>query len=394
VRTTGAAAQPPAPVTEPAVGGSYTDPAFGTTITRLSTATGTHGWVPDSPNVQAWNSSQTLLLLRGTTGSWHLLSGSALTGAPLPLRLPNGNIQPRWSPINPDLLYFVRGNALYRYSVRAARATLVRHYPTLGRTVTIGAHQDLPLGGRYLALLGPATYDHSGEWVKARVAVVDLRTGRPGRPYTLLRPRGAGHENLDWISITPDSADVMVMWAGQGPSLYTRTWRRIRQVAKWDENGAFCRASNGTWWFVETHYLGNFSTDIEANPLTYDVPPRVLWRAPRYNMNADISCGASRLRNWALVSTYWNGIGQHPTTGPALPFDDEVFELGMNSAPSSPTVRRLAQTRTYESDDLYDEPHATQSRDGRLVLFASNLGVDPAVEGYDDTFAIDLRGVR
>jgi len=378
-----AALATPESIAPPAVGASYTEAEFATRITRVTESVGTFGTAPEYSKVQAFNANGSRLLLRRTDATWVLHDGRSLRRLG-PAGLPGGEIEPRWSPRDPDRLSYLRGDSVWSFSLRSGRSRLVARFPELGR-LSSGGEQDVSLDGRFIAVHGPTT-PIDGPFEQTRAFVVDLATGRRG-PIRLLRPPTAG-ETLDYVSITPDGTRVLVMWSSHGAVLYTRNWRRLRRLTTWDEHGDVCRG-DGRWWFVTSHYRPETNdTVVEAVPLNGKAK-RILWRAPR-NMGLHVSCRATGVPGWAIVSTYWHSQGR-PRPMPVA-FDNEVFALSLTSSVEAPVVRRLATTRMVERFGYGDEPHATVSRDGGIVLFGSSFQRSPTPLQVPETWAIDLRG--
>ena len=384
----------PAAIVEPGLGQTYVDPVFATTVKRLTVTPAprarksTAGLVPEYSKVQAWNCDDSLLLLRCTDGRSFLLNGQTLSGA-RPTKLPGGDIEPRWSPTNPNTLYYLLDEGVYRYSVKTDKSVLVARMKGMGQ-LSSGAEQELPADGRYLAMHGTEVDKPNGQYVSTKAFVVDLKTGKAGPTKVLKSPGNNPDDFLDYVAMTPDSKYVMVMWASHGADLYTPNWKYVRRLTTWDEHGDFAQYEPGKYAFVQAHYRPDTNDEtIELSPLDGS-PRRTLWLAPAFNMGLHISARNTALPGWVFVSSYWDGLGQRPG---ATPFENEVFALSLSSTVDAPVVRRLAHTNTLERADYFDEPHATVRQDGRVILFASNFGRFVKDENYDDTYAIDLRGI-
>ncbi len=378
----------------PPLGGSYVDPVFGTTVRRISATrspTAGHsypGTVPEYSKVQAWNCDDTRLLLRGTDASWYLYDGQTLSGRTA-TKLPAGDIEPRWSPTNPGCIIYMLDDAIYKYSVSSGRSYRIAYFKGLG-PLSSGAEQELPRDGRYIAVHGPVHEDKTGRYLYTQAFTVDLTTGKRSQLVTLKSPGNNPDDFLDYVAITPDGADVMVMWAAYGAKLYTRDWKLVRRLTTWDEHGDFAEYEPGQYAFVQAHYRPDTNDEtIELTPLDGS-PRRTLFRTAAFNMNLHISARNTALPGWVFVSSTWDGAGQDPGH---VPFSNEIFALSLSSTANAPIVRRLAQTRMPYRADYYDEPHVTVRQDGRVALFASNFGRFMTNEDYDDTYAIDLRGI-
>jgi hypothetical protein len=372
---------PVTPIAPPRASESYVDPSFGTRVTRITDAAGGAGIVPEYSKVQPFNANGSRLLLRRTDAAWFLYDARTLhpLGA---AGLPGGEIEPRWSPRDPDRLTYLHGESVWRWSLRTRRSKLIARFPGTGR-LSSGAEQELPLGGRYLALHGANT-ESDDRFVETKAFVLDLKTGRRGR-LKILRPPVTG-ETLDYVSITPDGKRVLVMWSRSGAMLYSRNWQQLRRLTTWDEHGDVCRAADGRWSFVVAHYLAVPNEEIvEAVPLDGRAP-RTLWRAPR-TMGLHVSCRATAVPGWAIVSTY----AVRTDSSEPVAFENEVFALSLGSTTAAPVVRRLASTRMLRRRDYFDEPHATVSRNGRLILFGSSFQQSANPLPKPETWAIDLR---
>lgn len=341
------------------------------TVVQITHAPGPGtGFVPEYSRVQAFNADGLRFLIRGTDASTILFDGKTLKRiAKLPV--PEGDIEPRWSPADPDTFTYLDGDAVREWSLRQRRAHTLARFPGLG-PLSSGAEQERDRAGRFYALKSPDN----------RAWVADLKTGRRG-PITRLRRAG---DTLDYVAITPDGRHVMVMWARYGAVLYTRAWKRVRRLTTWDEHADFCRTTTGEDVLVIAHYrAGPNDQVVELVPLD-GAPRRVLWRAPRFNLALHISCRNTKRPGFAYLSSYWDGVGQRPPGG--TPYENEVFTLALSSTPAAPDIVELGRTRMTERNDYFDEPHATVRQDGRLVLFASNHGRYAADPSYADVFAL------
>jgi len=82
---------------------------------------------------------------------------------------------------------------------------------------------------------------------------------------------------------------------------------------------------------------------------------------------------------WVLLSSYSATDGT-----PAGPFHDEIYQVATNGSGS---VRRLAHHFSIYGGDYYASPRADISRDGHLIAFTSNWGVEG---GRKDVFILKI----
>lgn len=373
--------------TAPGQYSSYRDPVFGTTIRQLTgAATAGQGFVPEYSKAGAFNADGTRFLVRGTDGSTRLFDSSTMEELET-LPLPEGDIEPRWSPVDPRVLTYLDNTGasqVRQYSTATGQSTVLGSYAGFGE-LSSGAEQDHSREGRYYAIHGDQVY--SGDtWMSTRAFVADLKTGSRG-PVTTLVPPAPG-DFLDYVAITPDGNFVMVMWALTGAGLYTRDWMFVRQLTDWDEHADFCRTRAGEDVLVIAHYRAGPNDEVVEMVPVSGAASTVIWQASAYNLALHVSCRNTAMPGWAYLSSYWDGIGQRPGL---TPFENEVFALSLDSSPGAPVVRRLAHTGMVERADYFDEPHATVSPDGRVILFGSNFGRYVDSDSFANTFAIDLR---
>src|SRR2546425_11792102 len=144
----------------PEVGGSYIDPTFGTTITRLSEA-------PKTPNAADAGSLPLINNEYSTMSPWsegnaHLLlvhhsyfalyDGQGRYVKDLPLDV-NSSSQPRWSRGSPDVFYYLRGNALLSYDVGTDTRAIVRVFGEYTAISGLG-ESDISEDGDHFVLVG------------------------------------------------------------------------------------------------------------------------------------------------------------------------------------------------------------------------------------------------
>ncbi|GIK82805.1 MAG: hypothetical protein BroJett024_39100 [Alphaproteobacteria bacterium] len=122
-------------VAKPAVGGSFVDPQFGTTIRRISDAAakGFEFIKPMYSTIQAWNADETrLILLR--PGGWHeLYDGKTYQYLrTLDDISPADDEQVYWDTTDPQVLYYANivERRLYRYNVETRAKTMLRDFST------------------------------------------------------------------------------------------------------------------------------------------------------------------------------------------------------------------------------------------------------------------------
>jgi len=169
--------------TRPGYLSSYTDPDFGTTVTRISDSTtavdgstntsGGVAWGNTVRNVyskvQAWNADMSLLLVENENRS---AAGVSLGGVTVKKAILDGSTYAflyglsfspwdyRWHPTDPDVLFYTSQNQLYKWSVSGGTSTLIHTFSAYSATngaIDIGKGEgNLSADGRYIVITAAA----------------------------------------------------------------------------------------------------------------------------------------------------------------------------------------------------------------------------------------------
>ena len=376
----------PAPLT------TFLDAAYLTCFERITDDPGSSDApVPIRAGLQAWNVDQTKLLLASgdilaspswTPGVWQL--GEAIRkGAP------------RWSPSDPEILYYLDGNRLESWNVSTLSVHTIRQFDEYAQLDPSGSHDDAAPNG-LIALVGRTAQG------TAEAFVYDLVRDRKG---TTLGGTRADGSVLESVGMTPLGDFVWLRWRNPSGGL----WIQSCDTAMVDEGrlapfqGAFDVAldSDGTQWVVgsTSGAIGGIQGGFIAK---YRVPNG--WD----RIDSGDPSGAGTLCPWedrpdaASISASAPGVGYvivshnvdatHASTL-RLPFSNELVKLYLDSSLESPHLERLADTRT----DPYAAasscafrpqlagqafPNGTLSRDGTRVLWGSTWGASCRSEAY------------
>src|SRR5262249_59659743 len=157
----------------PARGGQYVDPAFGTTIRRLSDAAGegvgyvTHGYSKVSP----FNADSTRVLLEKGGGVLHVRD---LQGNVVRDQLQNFGILPRsnpvWSRTDPNILYFHAegGNQIKRYNLSTNQVDTLFTFSSYGK-ITFSSKGDISWDGDRIPVMADGRLGFIYQVTKAAV---------------------------------------------------------------------------------------------------------------------------------------------------------------------------------------------------------------------------------
>lgn len=373
-------------IAKPALGQNITDVNFGNCvqIKRIvdAAALGSGEAVPAYSKLQAWNSDRTKIHLQ----SGHILNANNYTVFRLAPYMPN----PRWSPVDPNIIYTTRANQFVSYNIQTGAFTVLHTFTEYidfdnDTTTRESQFEEISLDGRYTAMIGKRTsgtyeafsYDIQND-IKSPVLVV---SGRPcGLPNNL--------------QMSPSGNYVIVNWAAGGDSRYCtvesydRNMNFVGTVATGHGHGDLIEDSSGVEWFVDfspDNYVGITGPVIKKNrvPNGYDQYKAGDQSAIKTLLRLDwshsmhISCQGPVGINWCVAGTYngeSNGWQQ---------FEGEIFKVYLDSidaypagsGPSNPHIERLAHHRSNPvvcGDNYWLQPHASINRDGTQIIFGSH----------------------
>lgn len=379
---------------KPPMGVWTIDQVFGTEIVRLTDAraSGHPGIVPQYSKRQAWNANDSLLLLFNCAGTALLHNGRTYQF----IRTIDGVFGEDvfWHPTKPNIIICSNERALLSYDVGLDRFDTVAHFPQYDWFNTRG-EGNLSLDGRYYAFAGQ-TYDTATHIKDIVIYDLDRRTIAKSMPMP------PALEDFDWVSISPLGNYVVIDYATtqtaryNGVEVYDRSMNFLWQKPLGAGHSDLAVDENDDEILVMDYYDDATNSGwIKKFRLADGKETKLL----ELNWSFDLheSCRNTARRGWCIVSTF-DGEGRLTDDAASwLPFEDEVFMLKLDG---SGTVQRLAHhhsrrfspaTPDRDNSNYYAEPHATVSRDGSRILFASNWREGIAIDSSVDTYLIDIR---
>lgn len=368
----------------PAHGETYDDPAFGTTIERLTDASGIAfgGFVPEYSQHSVFNLDDSRMILVAGDGSLRLYHGDGrfervLSAASL-------NSEARWSRQSPDWLYFHTGNQIRRLDVETRQVVNVGA-PFSG-SISFGRGQGDISDNERIALVRDQRY----------VSIYDLAAGQALFEIDTTQAPING-TSFDNASVSPDGDRLMVSFnrrgsgRGTGVELFDEAGNFLGQLQNTPGHSAMGRDVDGT----QVLFITNVATDPQQPPgcdngilkISLDGNQR---RTCLLRLDWIISKHLSANGNdgWVYISTYNENARPQPGA-PADPtvwhaFTNEIFRLRADGA----AIDRLAHHRSI-SDVYWLQPHATVSMSGNKLVYGSDFQQRPHPE-YGDTYLIDL----
>jgi hypothetical protein len=394
-------------IQKPAYLQPYTDPVFGTKITRI---TNNDGVVTGSKRIhlyalqQPWNADDSyLLLMSGFT--WHLYNGQTyeyiktLKGMPLDPDTPSGTkADPIWDPTNPDIFYFFDKNTIKKYTVSSDTITTLRTFPNYIYVTPFDKGLTISPDGKiaFVGLQGGDDYSNA-----TTMWVYNVFTDKLGPPYTLAV--GASWPGAKWAGISHSGNYVVVGYLGSSteegdgycsysvdPATYALTY--LGNINNAIQHGDVTIDEDGSDVFVVIDNTGGagYSKHLMSNP---SVKTRVLGKPITeipFGNETHISGRCINKKGWVIISNYADVA--EVVDGVDQVFEDEIFAVKING---SGEVRRIAHhhSQVYSNGSTlsyWATPRATANRYCNKILFESNWR-DTSNNGDNvDVYIVDL----
>ena len=215
---------PDTALTLPAVGTSYTDPAFGTQTVRIG-----QNMRPEYSQLQAWNADMSLLLVNSLqiidVKTYKVLHT-------VDYKWPAWGNALRWSPTDPLTLYYLGGDfpgclgaAFMKYKLTSGatmlgQPILVKCFPEYEKFLKDESFEELSDDGRYVALLArKPTSSNSFGWV-AEAFVYDIQADVKHKALELPVDATWGPRTCDHIQVSPSGKYALLQCAGGTARFY------------------------------------------------------------------------------------------------------------------------------------------------------------------------------
>ena len=365
------------------LGQSYTDPVFGTDITRI---TAIH---PESSNSQIyvrngfWSADGSLFMHHRNGGCPGDLVDTK-TGEVVRENVP-GCFRASFDPVDPDVLYYPSGASIMRYDVSRGEAAPLKDF-----------------GGELQSLGGSVDYiDRSGRYFVVNVAgTVHVWDKQDDALYggTL----SGAQVGTGWIGISPDANYLIV------PGDFEfRSYAIDHETRTVDTNGTLfwtlcgdhadiVSTSDGKTYLVAFECWSEaaiYRVDVTIPQTGNDDAGRDKQRSDNvrlidltFSESGHISCAAAgRYRDWCFYSAT-TGDDTFANPGPWRPYKQEIVAM---QAVEPFAVRRLAHHRSRSIYSSYwRQPRVSASWCGNVVGWVSNYGFDGS--DYADAYVIHM----
>jgi hypothetical protein len=372
----------------PQKGDMYRDPGFGCEVRRLTAGVEDYGSPAhhEYSSMNPFNADNTRILGLLNSGAFFIMDkrgNEIVSGAKLGIL---GNQEPRWSPHNPNLLFFHERNQIIKYDLGTSTFSTVHVFQNYTTINFGGGEGDISEDGDHIVVIGNNRFVQVYEFSTDTVSPV-FDTGANG---------------YDWFDMTPDN-NVLGLWYARGAGryrgleLFDRNMQFLRQVIPWTGHADRGRDINGDEIIAiiasndPFPALGCEENGVEKIRL-FDSQKTCIF--PLYwGEGAHISINNVHGHPWMLVSntSYFDSVSAPSEWLPANWMDrwgTYVNEIDLVKLDGS-IVWRLAHHRSRALDSYYHMPRAALSGDGSYVLFDSNFDLSPRRD-YTDIYMIPI----
>lgn len=372
----------PHQLNEPGARQSFYDPVFNTCMTRVTDHSGdnpqaghTFGLKNEYSRVQSFNADGSVILVRGTDGSWYLYDAVSLQLlSEIPL-----DIDPRWDANDPSIIYYFSNAELHSFHIGTSIDTVIHDFSN-----------DLPGGTPVMVWTryeGSPTVDsrywglmvEDENWLTSAFLVYDLNEDQVVSIRDIRNWTDETRE-IDSVSISPLGTYFLAYHdkycePGQlgsdldpcGLMVYDHNLENGRGLLRIIGHSDLALDENGrevlVYQDIDTDTISML--DLETGTVTQllDID------FSKISVGLHFSGRAFQKPGYAVVSTYTSNPGTITW------MDNQVFlvELKPNGR-----VIRLAFTRSLvdesQEHDYWAEPQASANQDLSRVVFTSNWG--------------------
>lgn len=366
------------PIPEPQPRVAYRDAIYGGCIVRvtdrnndLSPDDQSKGLKNEYARIQAFNSDQTMIMVRSLDAYYYAYDANTLE---VLHQLPSMN-DPRWSNLNPHLIYYIGDLTLMSYDLESDQHRLVHDFSEdfPGKDITAvwtrweGSQS---LDDRYWALMA-----EDQDWMTIAFIIYDLELDQIISQREIDPPG-----DVDSVTISPlgnyflaqfDYCEHGSMGSGDQPCglmVYNRELQDPRGLLRIVGHSDLALDANGN----EIFFYQDIDTDHVA---ILDLASGMISNLYPIDFTYCDGCGMHfsglgyQLPGWGLIS-YSDG---DPIT--RMWMDDHIFAVELTHGGG---VVRFAQHHSLvdpnQEHDYWAEPHASVNRDFSRIVFTSNWG--------------------
>jgi hypothetical protein len=369
---------------EPAVRRAFRDPVFETCVVRVTDrkqdvlkGDDSLGLKNEYSRVQSYNADDSLILVRGTEGSWYIYDAKTLkVSTSLPIE-----IDPRWDGQDPYRLYYNSGTRLIDMNLKQGISGEVHNFatdfPAQSLTAVWMRYEGSPsIDTRFWGLMA-----EDETWSPTALLVYDIQQDKVIARLDVGNWPPESRE-IDSVTISPLGTYFLAYvdkFCEEGSSypcglmVYDRNLQNGRNLLPVIGHSDLALDANGreVVVFQDVQKDEISMLDLDTGPVTPLFPIDFSYSPIGFHFSGQ----AFQKPGWALISTY---SGAQPS---ATWMDDQIFAIEL--IPGGRVVR-LAHTYSIvdqgQEHDYWAEPQASVNNDFTRVLFTSNWGKSGTAE--------------
>ena len=355
----------------PAVGGTYVDPVFGSTVKRISNALATSNadrggnltWITDEYSTMSPFNSDNSRILLVHQSYFGLYDGNGVYIRDLPLDISSSS-EPKWSRMDNHTIYHVHGNQLKTYDISSGAMNIVHTFSEYS-VISGKGESDISSDGDHFVFAGDGRY----------VFVYRISTG------TKSAVLDTGGRGFDSLYITPNN-NVTIAWNQSGTVRYTG-------IEMFDSDMNFQKqlARAGGHMDVTLDTNGNevlvWTNSNDPQPICNNAIVKIRLADGQqtclvsFDWSLAVHISAPDNSGFVYVETYAPGNPTPP--GGWVAYTNELLQIKLDGT----QVLRLAhhRSRPFQTNTYNWQPRMSTSRDGNRVVFNSNYDLQ-AIVGY------------
>jgi len=383
--------------TPPPKGQSSVDPVFGCSVKRLTDSTRDEtGWdgkhlafMNYYSTMTAINASDAMLFVVSNDGNCRIKNVNGDVVIPV-AKMPAFSGHPVWDASDSNIFYYASGNALYKASIGGTSVTsIILHTFSEYKAIVSPDAADLSQDGDHMALVGQNANNTMDVFVwsishQAKTSVYTTTCTINGSVNGAAQP-GCVHK----LQLTADNLlTIQFLGDGSGAEQGVRLWNGSTLVHLQDKTDHYDTgydltgksvyiASNNSdtlpglknpcasGWGMDVRQLGN----LQSSLCLLDHPPywHVSYRGSGSQPWMALSFFDDRKPGPELFSS--NPKYERLTVENWKLYEDEILLARVDGS----GIYRLAHARSRSNENYWAQPHAAISRDGKYVVFTSNM---------------------
>jgi hypothetical protein len=362
----------------PAVGSSYTDSAFGTVITRVSSAMTTidasrGGFLQsistEYSTISPFNCDNTYLILQHF-GYYGLYSGDGKYIKDIPFVV-NTSSEPKWSTTDPNRLFFINGNRLMSIDMDTYQINNIHTFSEYSN-ITGRGESDISVDGKHFVFLGNSKV----------IFTYNIETNTKSSELDI-----SGY-NMDNLYITEDNS-VVVGWIANGTSRFTG-------IELFSSDMKFKRQlvpALGHMSLIRDYMIWTNSNDPHPIQCQNGIVKVRLSDSRQtclleLDWNLAVHISAPTFGDFVYVETYAPS-DPFPQSSKWAPYTNEILQVKLDGS----ETRRLLHHRSRPHDSYVYQPKVSVSRDGAKMVFTSNFNLQNILgypKLYSDVYMVNL----